>query len=113
MIVGYKLPNFISGVQSSISYKCVVFVPVGMAQLDARSSGRMGMRALVYYLTTTILAAIVGIIMVLLIHPGNPLIKSHVESKPDETKVSTLDAILDIVRSLPILFSHSLIVEVG
>lgn len=84
-----------------------------MAQLDARSSGRMGMRALVYYITTTILAAIVGIIMVLLIHPGNPLIKSHVESKPDETKVSTLDAILDIVRSLPILFSHSLFVIVG
>uniref|UniRef100_A0A1B6LEI8 Amino acid transporter n=2 Tax=Graphocephala atropunctata TaxID=36148 RepID=A0A1B6LEI8_9HEMI len=72
----------------------------GMAQLDARSSGRMGMRALVYYLTTTILAAIVGIIMVLLIHPGNPLIKTHVESKPDDTKVSTLDAILDIIRNM-------------
>ncbi|KAG8296209.1 Excitatory amino acid transporter 2 [Homalodisca vitripennis] len=72
----------------------------GMAQLDARSSGRMGMRALIYYITTTILAAIVGIIMVLLIHPGNPLIKTHVESKPDETKVSTLDAILDIIRNM-------------
>lgn len=69
-----------------------------MAQLDARSSGRMGMRALVYYLSTTVLAAIVGIIMVMLIHPGDPLIKTHVESKPDDTKVSTLDAILDIIR---------------
>lgn len=69
-----------------------------MAQLDARSSGRMGVRALVYYLTTTILAAIVGIVMVLLIHPGDPQIKSHVETQPDDTKVSTLDAILDIIR---------------
>ncbi|XP_054272055.1 excitatory amino acid transporter-like [Macrosteles quadrilineatus] len=72
----------------------------GMAQLDARSSGRMGMRAMVYYLTTTILAAIVGIIMVLTIHPGDPHIKEHIDSKPDDTKVSTLDAILDIIRNM-------------
>lgn len=71
---------------------------LGMAQLDARSSGRMGFRALVYYISTTILAAIVGIILVLIIHPGDPLIKTHVEGRPDDTKVSTLDAILDIIR---------------
>lgn len=72
----------------------------GMAQLDARSSGRMGSRALLYYITTTILAAIVGIIMVLVIHPGDPSIKTHVEGGSTDTKVSTLDAILDIVRNL-------------
>ncbi|GFG37785.1 hypothetical protein Cfor_08706, partial [Coptotermes formosanus] len=69
----------------------------GMAQLDARSSGRMGSRALLYYITTTILAAIVGIFMVLVIHPGDPSIKTHVEGGSTDTKVSTLDAILDII----------------
>uniref|UniRef100_A0A1B6D3L4 Amino acid transporter n=1 Tax=Clastoptera arizonana TaxID=38151 RepID=A0A1B6D3L4_9HEMI len=72
----------------------------GMAQLDARSSGRMGVHALLYYITTTILAAIVGIIMVLIIHPGDPQIKTQVESRPNDTKVSTLDAILDIIRNM-------------
>ncbi|XP_069696629.1 excitatory amino acid transporter-like isoform X1 [Periplaneta americana] len=72
----------------------------GMAQLDARSSGRMGSRALLYYITTTILAAIVGIFMVLIIHPGDPSIKTRVEGGSTDTKVSTLDAILDIVRNL-------------
>ncbi|KAL1131354.1 hypothetical protein AAG570_010972, partial [Ranatra chinensis] len=72
----------------------------GMAQLDARSSGRMGMRALIYYITTTILAAIIGIIVVLVIHPGNPQIKHHVGGTSSETKVSTLDAILDIIRNM-------------
>ncbi|CAH1401948.1 unnamed protein product [Nezara viridula] len=72
----------------------------GMAQLDARSSTRMGLRALAYYMVTTILAAIVGIIMVLIVHPGNTDIKQHVSARPDETKVSTLDAILDIIRNM-------------
>ncbi|XP_076235932.1 excitatory amino acid transporter 2 [Calliopsis andreniformis] len=73
----------------------------GMAQLDARSSGRMGFRALTYYTITTILAAIIGIIMVLMIHPGDPRIKSTITTpKTDDTRVSALDAILDIIRNM-------------
>ncbi|XP_034170849.1 excitatory amino acid transporter 2 [Osmia lignaria lignaria] len=73
----------------------------GMAQLDARSSGRMGFRALAYYTVTTILAAIVGILMVIMIHPGDPRIKITINApKAEDTKVSTLDAILDIVRNM-------------
>lgn len=71
----------------------------GMAQLDPKGSGRMGYRALLYYTVTTILAAIVGIVMVLIIHPGDPRIKSVITAhKADYTKISTLDAILDIIR---------------
>lgn len=71
-----------------------------MAQLDVQRSGRIGVRALTYYSVTTILAAIVGIAMVLMIHPGDPQIKSTVAVmvKAEETKVSTIDAILDIIR---------------
>ena len=70
-----------------------------MAQLDPKGSGRMGYRALIYYTVTTILAAIVGIIMVLMIHPGDPRIKTTITApKTDFTKISTLDAILDIIR---------------
>ncbi|XP_015609516.1 excitatory amino acid transporter [Cephus cinctus] len=73
----------------------------GMAQLDAKSSGKIGIRALTYYMVTTILAAIVGIAMVLIIHPGNPQIKSTVvASFSNDTRVSTLDAILDIIRNM-------------
>lgn len=70
-----------------------------MAQLDAKSSGRIGFRALTYYMVTTILAAIVGIAMVLIIHPGNPQIKpTEADPLGDEAKISTIDAILDIIR---------------
>ncbi|XP_060818337.1 excitatory amino acid transporter-like [Bombus pascuorum] len=73
----------------------------GMAQLDPRGSGRMGYRALIYYTVTTILAAIVGIAMVLIIHPGDPSIKTTITApKADIAEMSTLDAILDIVRNM-------------
>ncbi|KAL7287411.1 hypothetical protein TKK_0018526 [Trichogramma kaykai] len=74
----------------------------GMAQLDARCSGRIGMRALTYYMSTTILAAIIGICVVLVMHPGDPSIKSShaAVARTDEARVSTLDAILDIVRNM-------------
>jgi len=71
-----------------------------MAQLDARCSGRMGYRAFAYYMATTVLAAIVGIIAVLIIHPGDPSSKVKIMStiKAADTRVSTMDAILDIIR---------------
>lgn len=70
----------------------------GMAQLDAKSSGRMGSRALVYYMSTTVLAAIVGIIMVVSIHPGDPSIKEGAAETTEPEPVSTMDALLDIAR---------------
>ncbi len=71
---------------------------LGMAQLDAKSSGRMGSRALLYYIITTILAAIVGIIMVVAIHPGDVSIKQHLIVEASTLPVSTMDALLDIAR---------------
>lgn len=71
----------------------------GLSQLDAKSSGRMGIRALTYYFATTILAAIVGIIVVVVIHPGDPSMKKK-GLGTDDRKVSTLDSVLDIIRNM-------------
>ena len=69
-----------------------------LAQLDAQSSGKMGVRALVYYFGTTILAAIVGIILVLIIRPGTRSgpVKKKANSKAAEGR--TVDTILDLFR---------------
>lgn len=72
----------------------------GLSQLDPKSSGKMGSRALVYYFVTTILAAIVGIIMVITIHPGDPTIKEDLGRGTEDKEVSTLDAFLDLVRNM-------------
>ncbi|XP_011302519.1 excitatory amino acid transporter [Fopius arisanus] len=77
----------------------------GMAKLDAKSSGRMGCRALCYYLGTTVLAAILGIAVVMIIHPGDPRIKSMTsvisrQNNSLDQRMSTMDAMLDIIRNL-------------
>ncbi|XP_077591104.1 solute carrier family 1 member 9 [Stigmatopora nigra] len=77
----------------------------GLAGLDARSSGRMGSRAMIYYMTTTIIAAILGVILVLSIHPGNPKLRSGgtgsaPSASPKSQEVSSLDAFLDLIRNL-------------
>ncbi|KAL5019708.1 hypothetical protein ScPMuIL_002600 [Solemya velum] len=42
-----------------------------LAALDTHASGKLGVRAIVYYLTTTLAAVIIGIVLVLSIQPGN------------------------------------------
>ncbi|XP_013787025.1 excitatory amino acid transporter-like isoform X2 [Limulus polyphemus] len=72
----------------------------GLAQLDPKSSGKMGSYALSYYFATTMLAAVVGIILVCSIHPGDPSIKEEVGSGTEDKSVSTLDAFLDLIRNM-------------
>jgi Na+/H+-dicarboxylate symporter len=59
----------------------------------------MGSLALCYYFSTTVIASVTGIILVVLIHPGDPNQKTI---KFDNTKhidtIKTLDAMLDIIR---------------
>ncbi|KAM3923329.1 excitatory amino acid transporter 2-like [Leptodactylus fuscus] len=72
----------------------------GLAGLDAKSSGRMGTRAMVYYMSTTVLAALLGVILVLSIHPGNPKLKKQVSITTKNEEVSSIDAFLDLIRNL-------------
>ncbi|CAF4544751.1 unnamed protein product [Rotaria socialis] len=71
-----------------------------LAQLDGQSAGKMGIRALVYYLGTTLLAAILGIILVLTIRPGTRggAVEINPNSKAAEGR--TIDTVLDLFRNL-------------
>uniref|UniRef100_K7E249 Amino acid transporter n=1 Tax=Monodelphis domestica TaxID=13616 RepID=K7E249_MONDO len=72
----------------------------GLSGLDAKASGRLGTRAMVYYMSTTIIAAVLGVILVLAIHPGNPKLKKQLGPGKKNDEVSSLDAFLDLIRNL-------------
>ncbi|CAL1279167.1 unnamed protein product [Larinioides sclopetarius] len=72
----------------------------GLAQLDAKACGKMGSWALLYYISTTIFAAVLGILLVLAIQPGDPTIKEMSDYRGDSRHVSTLDAFLDLIRNM-------------
>ncbi|TFJ98402.1 neurofilament light polypeptide-like [Platysternon megacephalum] len=59
----------------------------------------MGLRAVVYYMVTTIIAVFIGILMVIIIHPGKgSKDKLHREGKIEQ--VQTTDAFMDLVRNM-------------
>uniref|UniRef100_A0AAZ1XKR6 Amino acid transporter n=1 Tax=Oreochromis aureus TaxID=47969 RepID=A0AAZ1XKR6_OREAU len=70
----------------------------GLAALDAKCSSRLGLITVSYYLWTTFVAVIVGIIMVSIIHPGGAAQK---EDSEDSGKpiMSSADALLDLIRT--------------
>ena len=48
----------------------------GSASLNAKMSGMIALRTILYFLVTSLLASIVGLIWVLILHPGDSSIKS-------------------------------------
>uniref|UniRef100_A0A8C7XTK1 Amino acid transporter n=1 Tax=Oryzias sinensis TaxID=183150 RepID=A0A8C7XTK1_9TELE len=71
----------------------------GMAALDSKASGKMGMRAVIYYMTTTIIAVFIGILIVLIIHPGKGS-KAEFGKQQTIEQISPADAFLDLIRNM-------------
>ncbi|EGT36339.1 CBN-GLT-6 protein [Caenorhabditis brenneri] len=72
-----------------------------LAQMDAKESGQMGASTVLYYLSTAVLATLLGIFLVTVIHPGDPSIKgTDIAEAPSEGNVSPLDTFLDLVRNM-------------
>ncbi|RCN51181.1 putative excitatory amino acid transporter 1 [Ancylostoma caninum] len=68
-----------------------------LAQMDVKNCSKMGAITLIYYLTTVFLATILGIFLVLMIHPGDPRLSSDNATMETE-KISAMDTILDLIR---------------
>ena len=71
---------------------------VGLAELDQRASGRLGKRAVCYYMGTTMCAVILGIILVIAINPGGQ--KQEVDETKEDKRVRPLDSFLDLIRNM-------------
>ncbi|XP_008101540.1 excitatory amino acid transporter 3 isoform X2 [Anolis carolinensis] len=72
----------------------------GVAALDSGVSGKIGLRAVVYYFVTTILAVILGIVLVVTIKPGVSQNAEDIDRMGSTPDVSTVDAMLDLVRNM-------------
>ena len=64
-------------------------------------SGKVGLRAILYYVTTTLLAVILSVILVVSIKPGDSVSGTHpVDPVEHEKKnVTTEDTLMDLVRN--------------
>nr|XP_054774444.1 excitatory amino acid transporter 2-like [Lytechinus pictus] len=72
----------------------------GLTSLDTKSCGKLGARALVYYFTTSCVAVIVGIIVVLAIRPGRTGREHKVDYDERKDDTDALESLIDILRNL-------------
>ncbi|XP_035508525.1 excitatory amino acid transporter 4 isoform X1 [Morone saxatilis] len=72
----------------------------GISSLDSKASGKMGMRAVVYYMVTTLIAVFIGIVIVIIIRPGKGSRDSPVANSGNIEPVQAADAFLDLIRNM-------------
>jgi len=73
----------------------------GAASLNAKMNGMIAFRTIVFFLVTSLLASMVGLIFVISIHPGSPEIKETIGSgNQKEKKIEMLDNFLDLGRNM-------------
>lgn len=71
----------------------------GVSSLDQSVSGKLGLRAIVYYMSTTFIAVVIGIVLVVAINPGKAGKDGSTVSE-DLKVVEPVDAITDLLRNL-------------
>ena len=72
-------------------------IVVALAEIDSGSAGKLGRRTFLYYLTTTVFATILGLVLVKIIRPGEESgSESGEETEPSQ--ITALDSFLDLLR---------------
>ncbi|XP_061594189.1 excitatory amino acid transporter 4 isoform X2 [Cololabis saira] len=72
----------------------------GISSLDSTASGKMGARAVVYYMVTTLIAVFIGIVTVMIIQPGKGSRDSPATRNGNIESIQATDAFLDLIRNM-------------
>ncbi|XP_046713607.1 excitatory amino acid transporter 4 isoform X2 [Silurus meridionalis] len=72
----------------------------GVSNLDSNATGKMGVRAVVYYIVTTFIAVFIGIVVVTTIKPGKGKRDIPMSTNGRADSVTAADAFLDLFRNM-------------
>lgn len=99
MYVAYLGELFLRMLKALILPLIVPSLITAVGSLDMSLSGRVGGRAIAYYMGTTFLAVVLGIILVVSIHPG---VQGQEKSsdKVESRNVTTADTLMDLIRQM-------------
>ena len=75
-IIAYPGELFMRLLKLMILPLVIASLITGSASLNAKMSGMIALRTILYFLVTSLLASLVGLIWVLIIHPGDSSIKT-------------------------------------
>ena len=119
-IIAFPGEIFLRALKMIILPLIVFSLIAGLGSLDIKVAGALGIRTIIYYATTTVLAVILGLILVLSIKPGSVHMPSNDCNNNTHIATNTLDiidSIFDLMRlATPILmkirFLITFIVEI-
>jgi len=97
--VGYPGKLFLNMLKCMIIPLIVPSLIAAIGQLDLRTSGRVGSRAVIYYMTTTALAVTLGVILTITIRPGVGNQEQELSSSSGSRNSTTVDTLLDLVTN--------------
>merc|ERR1712063_86367 len=111
--VGYPGKIFLNMLKCLILPLIVPSLIASIGSLDLRLSGKIGGRAVLYYMTTTLLAVTLGIILTVVIQPGAANTDTHIQER-EESKGTAIDTLLDLFTNCfpPNLVQVSIVMSV-
>jgi len=103
MYISYIGKLFLRMLKALILPLIIPSLIAAVGSLDMSLSGKVGGRAIAYYMSTTVLAVILGIILVTAIQPGSAAIKGdddEIEGVGESRNVTAADTLMDLTRNL-------------
>ncbi|KAK0175455.1 hypothetical protein PV327_009203 [Microctonus hyperodae] len=100
MLISYPGELFMRLLKLMILPLVIASLISGSASLNARMNGKIAVRTLVYFILTSLLNAILGVALALLIHPGNSGMKESTAPSTHTRAVNILDSLLDLGRNM-------------
>ncbi|XP_023326225.1 excitatory amino acid transporter 3 [Eurytemora carolleeae] len=99
MYVAYIGELFLRMLKALILPLIVPSLITAVGSLDMTLSGKVGMRAIVYYMGTTVSAVALGIVLVVTIHPGVAG-QDKGDIVQESRNVTTPDTLMDLIRNM-------------
>lgn len=103
-LLGFPGELFIRMLQMLILPLIIFSLIAGLGSLEAKVAGSLGWKTVLYYFSTTLLAIILGIILVVTIKPGGrgQEFECNNSTSASHGDLDTLDSILDLFRYIGI-----------
>lgn len=98
MLIAYPGELFMRLLKLMILPLVIASLIAGSASLNARMNGKIALRTLCYFGTTSLFNAILGICLVILIHPGDPGMHTNLEPVTSTKTLNLMDSLLDLGR---------------
>jgi len=99
--IGYPGELFMRLLKLMILPLIIASLITGAASLNAKMNGMIALRTIVYFLATSLISALIGLALVLIVHPGNPATKDELgDGNTASRKIDIVDNFMDLGRNL-------------